>query len=173
MAKKINLNPIIREKYLNGLIDENFVMEAITSTLGGKCEKSSQEEDIIKHVDFWWYSPKKGKIGIDVKGIKKNNRKDNNVDDTIHWIEIQNVNGKKGWIYGKSEYIAFRTLSQIIFVKTNNLIEISENVLKTNNIVDCNPKECYIPYQRYQRKDIIYKIPTNELIKISDFIIDC
>ena len=159
--------------YNKGLIDETLVMEAVTHTLGGTCEKASRDEDIHQHIDFWWDSPKKGRIGIDVKGIKKKNRKDKDVDDSIHWIEIQNVRGNKGWIYGDAMYIAFRTLTQIIFVKTSILRDLSEEKVMGKELAYSNPKSCYTPYQRWQRKDIVYKIPTEDLIKISDFIIDC
>ena len=159
--------------YSKGLIDETLVMEAVTHTLGGTCEKASRDEDIHQHIDFWWDSPKKGRIGIDVKGIKKKNRKDKEVDDSIHWVEIQNVRGDKGWIYGDAMYIAFRTLTQIIFVKTSILRDLSEEKVMGKELVYSNPKSCYTPYQRWQRKDIVYKIPTEDLVKISDFIIDC
>lgn len=159
--------------YSQGRADENFVMEATEKTLGGKCYKSSRKEDMFKHIDFWWESPKKGLIGIDVKGVKKNNRGDKEKDDSIHWIEIQNVRGNPGWIYGESEYIAFRTFKNIIFVKTTKLQEHSKEHVDLTNIRHSNPKGCYIPYQRYQRLDIVYKIPTEDLIKICDFIIDC
>jgi hypothetical protein len=167
------LNETIKHMYNDGLIDETFVMEAVSHTLGGQCKKSTKEEDMFQHIDFWWESPKKGKIGIDVKGIKKQNRHDKEVDDTIHWIEMQNVRGNKGWLYGDAMYIAFKTLTQIIFVKTSVLREWSENKIAGKSLVYNNPKECYTPYQRWQRKDIVYKIPTKDLIEISDFIIDC
>ena len=158
--------------YTAGLEDENFVMEAVQHTLGGECEKSTRYEDMFQHIDFWWDSPKKGRIGVDVKGVKKKNRKDKEVDDSIHWVEIQNVKGNKGWIYGDAEYIAFRTLTQIIFVKTKVLQKWSEEKVLNKQLVYNNPKSCYIPYQRWQRQDIVYKIPTEDLIKLSDFIID-
>lgn len=172
MVRK-KLNETIEKMYKSGLIDETFVMEAVTHTLGGICEKSTKEEDMFQHIDFWWESPKKGRIGIDVKGIKKKHRKDKEVDDTIHWVEIQNVRGNKGWIYGDAMYIAFRTLTQIIFVKTSVLRQWSEEKVLGKELVHNNPKTFYTPYQRWQRQDIVYKIPTEDLIKISDFIIDC
>jgi hypothetical protein len=70
-------------------------------------------------------------------------------------------------------YIAFRTLSQIIFVKTDVLRALSEEKVVGKELVYNNPKSFYTPYQRWQRQDIVYKIPTEDLIKISDFIIDC
>ena len=150
-----DLSTIVKNMYENGLKDEYFVMDAVSHTLGGDCKKSTQKEDRLNHIDFWWDS-----------------RNDTFADDTIHWVEIQSVNGNKGWIYGDATYIAFRTFSQIIFVKNTVLQKISEDVLK-KELVFRNPKECYIPYQRWGRKDIVYKIPTIDLINMSDFIIDC
>lgn len=172
MAVRRKLNETIKRMYSNGIEDEKYVMEAVVNTLGGTCTKSTKEDDMFKHIDFWWDSPKKGVIGIDVKGIKKKHRKDKYVDDTIHWVEIQNVRGNKGWIYCEATYIAFRTLTQIIFVKTSTLRDWSEKKVCGKELVHNNPKYCYIPYQRYQRNDIVYKIPTNDLINLSDFIID-
>ena len=167
------LSEIVHQMYEDGLKDEYFVMEAVSHTLGGVCTKSTTQEDRIKHVDFWWESPKKGLVGIDVKGIKRNNRKDDKLDDSIHWVEVQSVNGNKGWIYGEASYIAFRTFKNVIFVKNTTLQKLSEDIVKTKELVFRNPKECYVPYQRWGRKDIVFKIPTEDLIKMSDFIIDC
>ena len=70
-------------------------------------------------------------------------------------------------------YIAFRTFTKVIFVKNTTLQKLSEDIVKTKELVFRNPKECYVPYQRWGRKDIVFKIPTEDLIKMSDFIIDC
>ena len=89
------LNETVKEFYKKGLIDESFVMDAVKHTLGGEVEKSSRFEDVRDHIDFWWDSPKKGRIGIDVKGIKKNSRNDKKPDDTIQWLELQGRLGRE------------------------------------------------------------------------------
>ena len=167
------LNKVIKEMYTAGIQDEDFVMEAVEKTLGGKCEKSSKEEDMFDHIDFWWDSPRKGRIGIDVKGIKKSNRKDKYVDDSIHWIEMLNVRGNPGWIYGKSEYIAFRTFEKILFVKLKDLQKFAEEMTNGKELVHTNPKEFYIPYQRFERQDKVFKCPTSDLERIAEFSIEC
>lgn len=168
------LSETVQKMYADGLEDENFVMEAVKHTLGGECYKSSKRDDTINHIDFWWESPKKGLIGIDVKGRKRNKRSDKNYDDSISWIEILNVKGNPGWIYGKADYIAFRTESQIIFVKTSILREYTESKIKGKQLVFDSPQDFYIPYQRrkYGRQDMMIKVPMNDLINISDFTID-
>lgn len=169
---KRELNEVIKKMFYDGLVDEYFVMKSIEDTFGGKCTKADSYEDRNLHIDFWWDSPKKGKIGIDVKGVKKNKRNDDKKTDEIHWIEIQNVNGKKGWLYGGADYIAFMTFNKILFCKINKLQNFIEEKIKDKQLVFSNPQECYIPYQRYKRKDIIVKVLTEDLLNITDFYIE-
>lgn len=158
--------------YSKGKMDEEFVMECTKNTFGGTCERATRDEDMFDHVDFWWDSPKKGRIGIDVKGIKKKKRSDKEGDDSINWIEIKNVNGNPGWIYGKATYIAFRTNNGILFVKNSKLIEYIEEKVDFKVLVYRNPKAFYIPYQRFGRKDVVVMIPTSDLAELADFSID-
>lgn len=168
------LNKTVAEFYRRGLIDETFIMEAVSKTLGGSCEKSSSKEDIEDHIDFWWDSPKKGRIPMDAKGIKKNSRSDKSFDDSIHWLELQNVNGKPGWLYGKAEYIAFRTNKRIIFVKREKLLSFALEAASGKDVVYDNPKEFYVPYKRkkWGRDDLSIKVPTSDLLERADFCID-
>jgi hypothetical protein len=169
------LNETVKEFYKKGLIDESFVMDAVKHTLGGEVEKSSGNEDVRDHIDFWWDSPKKGRIGIDVKGIKKNSRSDKKPDDTIQWLELQGVTGYPGWLYGKAEYIAFRTFTKIIFVKRDRLLSFALEKVKDKDVVYDTPKECYVPYKRkkWGRDDLSLKALTSDLEEIADFCIDC
>lgn len=166
------LSSIVYDYYLNGKLDEDFVMDAVKHTLGGDVTRASEEEYMYDHIDFWWDSPKKGRIGIDVKGIKKNSRNDNNTDDSIHWLELTNVNGNPGWLYGKADYIAFRTNSSIIFCKRQKLLDFILSKTENKEIIHNNPRECYIPYQRYNREDVIIKALTKDIEEMSDFSIE-
>lgn len=169
------LNETIKEFYLSGRLDEDFVRDAITHTLGGETTRASKNEDVYDHVDFWWDSPKGGRLGIDVKGMNKNKRSDASFDDTIHWLELQNVNGNLGWLYGKADYIAFRTLSKIIFVKREKLLSFALECVKNKEVVYDTPKECYVPYKRkkWGRDDLSLKVKNDDIEKLADFCIDC
>jgi hypothetical protein len=173
MTRK-TLSETVTKMYEEGLKDENFVMEAVQHTLGGTCEKSSKNEDMYDHIDFWWDSPKGGRIGVDVKGMRKNKRDDKDYDDSINWLEFMNVNGNLGWLYGKAQYIAFRTKKNIIFVKLDKLRPYAEEKVKGKELVFDTPRDFYVPYQRrkYGRKDMSIKVPTDDLLAISDFVID-
>lgn len=164
----------IEKMYWQGLESEFFVMEKLKEQFGGECAKATKKEDIFAHIDFWWFKSENEKIGIDVKGLRKNKRTDKNNDDTITWIEFLNVHGKLGWLYGKSDFIAFCTLKDIIFVNTKKLREYAEAKIENKELVFDTPKEFYIPYQRkkYGRKDKTMKVPISDLYDIADFTVN-
>lgn len=167
------LNETVRDFYLKGKLDEDFVRDAVKYTLGGETEKATKEEDMFRHIDFWWYSPKKGKLGIDVKGLNKSNRNDKEYDDSIHWLELRNVHGNKGWLRGDADYIAFRTTDKIIFVDREKLLNFALESIKGKEIVYDTPSECYVPYKRLKwgRDDLSLKASNSDLIELADFAI--
>ena len=169
------LNETVRQFYLNGRLDENFVMDAVKHTLGGDVMRSTKDEDIKQHIDFWWDSPRKGWIGSDVKGVNKSKRSDKTFDDSIHWLELQNVQGKDGWLKGKAEYIAFKTSTKIIFVKRDRLLSFALESIKGKEVVYDTPNECYVPYKRkkWGRDDLALKALNSDLEKLADFCIEC
>ena len=168
------LDETVKQFYLSGRLDEDFVMDAVKHTLGGEVERSTKYEDINKHVDFWWNSPRKGRIGVDVKGLNKNKRDDNEYDDSIHWLELQNVKGKDGWLKGEAEYIAFRTNTNIIFVNREKLLNFALESIKNKEVVYDTPMECYVPYKRLKwgRDDLSLKALNSDLLKLADFTIE-
>lgn len=161
------------EFFERGAADEEFVAKAIEWAIGGKTEKSTKEENMYWHVDLWWWSPKKGRIGIDVKGPNKNNRLDSKYDSSIHWLELRNVVGAPGWLYGKAAYIAFRMQKQIVFVKREKLLDFALKMSYGKDIVYDPPKAFYVPYKRkkYGRDDLTIKAKTKDIEAIADFYI--
>lgn len=160
------LSQICNQMYLEGLKDEELVMKLTEKSFNVKTYPSTKDEDVYKHIDFWCENNNK-KYGIDVKGLKKNNRNDDYYDDTINWIEILNTQGKKGWIYGECVYIAFVTKKSVLYVPRKKIVKLVEEKIKGKTTVYINPKEFYQPYQRKGRKDLIVKVPTEDLRNIA------
>lgn len=168
------VNQCISQDRIKGKLNEYKVGENLIKACGGTYEFANFQEDTQQNVDIWWYSPKKGKLGIDVKGIKKHHRSDDDseIDDTIHWLEIVNTQGKKGWIYGKMDYIAFMMKTKILFIKPENLYGmILYGVVGKDISLENNNLPFYQPYRRKNRNDIIIKVPSADLEKISAFTI--
>ncbi len=135
------------------------IMEAM-----GRITMANPDQDMSEHWDFELSMP------IDVKAMKKTSRSDSDTDDSIHWVEIINVNGELGWLYGKAMYIAFETELFWIFVYRESLVEFIKDMCKdkipTNSVLDF-----YKIYTRDGRKDRITKVKTIDLMSISDFLI--
>lgn len=150
--------------YLKGLIKENEFSELLILSEGGKTKHASRKDDINGHVDIIW-TINNHNYFFDVKSLKKTNRSDLVTDDKIHWIELQNVTGKIGWLYGKAHYIAFETLYDWLVVRRQDIIKLIQNKVVNKNI--SSSKELYTYYQRRGRQDIIVKVLTDDLRKIA------
>lgn len=74
------------------------------------------------HIDLFYTKDDKT-YSFDIKSMKKSNRKDATPDDQIHWIELQNVRGNPGWIYGKADFIAFELMNSWLIISRKKLID--------------------------------------------------
>ena len=120
----MGLRDTVQRMYLQGLEDESLVMEVTKRKFGGNVRKSTINEDMKEHIDFWWISDNGNEYGFDVKGVKKNKRTDKVGDDKINWIELINVQGNPGWVYGNAKYIAFLTNESVLYVPRKNWLLI-------------------------------------------------
>jgi len=141
-------------------------VEDVFAELIGADIKATKKQDIFEHWDVG-----KGKYKFDVKGLKKISRQDKYVNENFHWVEINNVLGKKGWCFsGKSDFFAFETFDYFICVKKERLQElIKEKVVK--NYVDTPYEALYGLYQRKGRKDVLTLVKTIDLMAISSRIL--
>lgn len=118
-----------------------------------KVTKSSREQDIKEHWDF--------NVKFDVKMLKKINR--NGVpDENIHWIEIKNVRGDRGWLFGEADYFAFETEDYWAVIEKEDLQKIIKKKCTDKKIYD--KKYLYKFYSRKGRNDIITMIKTLDLM---------
>lgn len=148
----------------SGLIKEHEFAELLMKVSKGTVQHASREDDMYKHIDIIWTLNDRS-CTFDVKGLKKHNRSDNNVDESIHWIELQNVKGDLGWLYGEADYIAFETLKDWLIVRRVHIIKLIESKVTDKSI--SKSKNFYTYYQRSGRKDIVVKVPTNDLREIA------
>jgi len=127
----------------------------------------TDEEDINEH---WDVMDSMG-YRYDVKAMKKYRREDPEPTDRLHWVELRNVNGKLGWLYGKAYYIAFETRNWWIVVRREDLVKFIEGVLDGWEITTLKPMP-YEIYQREGRQDLLTIIPTVDLLAIAERV-DC
>ncbi len=86
-------------------------------------------------------------------------------DENFHWVELKNVDGKLSWLYGKADYFAFETLAYWIILDKLKLQKFIENACKGKEVG--KSKDPYELYQRDNRKDVIVKVKTLDLVYLS------
>ena len=123
------------------------VFHSLMIDRGNTCIKSSKEDDIQKHIDFYVNG-----IGVDVKG--------NRHLETI-WLEIKNVRGDRGWLEGEAEYIVFDVVelsSFCVFYREDLLLFVS-------TITDiASGKNDYMKlYTRNGRSDVLVKVRYSDI----------
>lgn len=167
----------VQEKIQKGMVsgrrEEELIIKLIETQCGGKCYKTPRNVDFFGHIDIWWDSPKKGRLGIEVKGMKRNSQKGKR-DASIQWIELVGTSGHPGWIYGEADYIAFMQEAKVIFVKRTDIVEWAERVTNGKEVVYRTPRDFYIPYCRnevsdVERKDKVFKAPIEDLERMKHF----
>lgn len=129
----------------------------------GTTTQASKQEDMYDHWDVNLNTK------FDVKAIKKTNRYDENPNENIHWVELVNVNGQKGWLFGRANYFSFETDDYWVIVGKKELQKFIADKCKTKEKSD-NP-ELYKLYNRNGRKDIITLVKTIDLVYIADLMI--
>ena len=128
-----------------------------------KVSFSSTNQDIYEHWDV------KIDIKIDVKAMKRVNREDSDLNEDIHYIEIKNVHGQKGWLYGEADYFAFEMKDYYVIVSK---IKIQEMIAdKCKDKIKCAKPTLYQLYSREGRNDMMTLVKTVDLIFISDKMI--
>lgn len=128
---------------------------------GLEVEKSSKNDDIHLHVDYWLAYDGNGRWGVDVKG--------NNLPDEI-WIEFMNVQGNPGWLYGGAEIIAFDMpeVGGFVIVNRLDLADYCERTVEDTIVSD--KRDAYMKkYRRNDRQDLITKLKLLDLNKIKSF----
>ena len=145
--------------------------DEVIESMGGKSEDGTLSEDINKHID------KHVKLGcreftVDVKAAKSIQRGgDINIENV--WVEFKNVNGKRGWLYGDQDFIAFETTpKKFIMVARKHLAELCEKLVDLETIVD-NAGDClYKGYQRRGRNDLISRIKMEDIEKLEHVVLE-
>lgn len=160
------LQATIQEFLKKGKIKEADLLKLLEGQ-GHKMDEATPSEDMREHWDIKVTS----ELKIDVKGLKKSKRSDQEPNENIHWIEIQNVQGKVGWTYASEvDYFAFETIDYWILVKKKSLQELVADKCKAKIKTDSPGDALYKLYTRQGRKDILTKVKTLDICYCADLI---
>jgi len=119
---------------------------------GVKVEKSTDEEDMKKHIDYY-ISSDEYESSVDVKCMKSISRKNPKPQDKYIWVEFMNVGGEPGWLYGEAQFIAFETKDGFAMVDREKLIRYCDSVVDKTQSVSEPEDAVNKVYRRSGNKD--------------------
>jgi|TARA_R110002020_G_scaffold112483_2_gene258773 hypothetical protein len=130
---------------------------------------SSTKEDIHDHWDVEGRLPPEcgleGRFKFDVKGIKRFNAYDSTTQDKLAWIESKNPIGRKGWLVGEADYIAFERPLTWLVVNRVELLHLVNDKVKSLGYK--KGKKPYHIYGRVGRLDKLTLAPFKDLEDLS------
>lgn len=134
---------------------------AACNARGYACHKSSKAENTKRHIDFY-VTRSKDTVTVDVKG--------NNTPEMI-WIELKNIYGHDGWLYGDADYIAFdmNTLGYFAMMRRYELVELCDRSVVHELVGKIHAYHKL--YTRAGRKDVITRFILKDLTNLKSFTI--
>ena len=157
------------EKNKRGKLAEQLFVKLATKR-NFTVEKAGLREDKTKHWDYQISKAQPNgfyKRKIDVKAPKN---VDGKLNDDFIWIELQNVGGGKGWLYGEADGIAFQMNDFFALVSLEDLQELVHNLvdLKQEAKPSYSKKDPYVIYHRkkWHNDDLIVLIKKEDLLTL-------
>lgn len=137
---------------------------------GFTAKHANRYQDSRCHVDFTIW---RGKwvATVDVKALKKINRRDKTYDTSTVWVEWKNVCGYNGWLYGDADYIAFERPKAFWMVKRQMLFDLAMQTVDFSFRVTKPSDAINALYSRKGRKDELSRIKTRDLYSSIAWII--
>ena len=137
-----------------------FILMAVR--LGWKISASSNDENINDHWDYLLEKDDQN-FKVEVKAEKRIERKDNGAQSDFIWVELRNVRGKVGWLFGKADLIAFEREKTFFFVKRLDLLTVVNQKVNLVTKVRFAKDALYKIYTREGRKDKLTLLPASEI----------
>jgi len=135
---------------------------AAVADAGYEIRKASFNENVYKHIDFYVDSSN-GTFAVDVKAQKRASRGSKAYDNKYTWIEFKNVQGRKGWLYGEADKIAFEGPNGFSIVSREELVTLCESLVDREAFVSSAGRAINKVYTRNGRKDVISRIETSQI----------
>ncbi|MBE0670879.1 MAG: hypothetical protein IH588_09850 [Anaerolineales bacterium] len=140
--------------------EELFILMAVR--LGWKISASTKEQNIDEHWDYL-IEKNNEQFNVEVKAEKRIERKDNHSQTNFTWVELRNVRGKVGWLFGKADLIAFEKDKTFFFVKRLDLLALVNQKVNLVAKVKSAKDALYKIYTREGRKDKLTLLPTSDI----------
>jgi len=153
------MKTIHRVKYTTpNCIENGMKAERLFASLaikrGWQVTPTKALRDIKDHIDFIIRADRIT-FTVDVKALKKIGRHDPKEQSKYIWLELKNVRGKSGWLFGKADIIAFEMPYGFLLFKRKSLIDFKRRFVNHWKLTRDPRKAEYILYQRKGRRDVL------------------
>ena len=137
-----------------------FILIAVKH--GWKISASTREQNIDEHWDYLIEKDDQ-QFKVEVKAEKRIQRKDDDSQAHFTWVELRNVRGKVGWLFGKADLIAFEKEKTFFFIKRLDLLALVNQKVNLVAKVKSAKDALYKIYTREGRKDKLTLLPTSDI----------
>ena len=135
--------------------------------------KSTKQQDLYEHWDVEGVL-EGTRMKVDIKDVKKFNRKDMEPQDEMACVEYVGVKGYPGWVQGKADAIAFkRNKYKWLVVNRQELWDMVKAKLEERDYsastLDWREKEPYATYDRsfFGKQDKFCWVPFEDIEKLT------
>ena len=147
-------------------VENLFVDEAIRR--GYRTKVASAQQNMYDHIDL--ILTKEGEtFTVDIKARRTGTDKSKGFDDLWTVVEFKNTMGDSGWLYSKSDYIAFERKEDFVFADTKQLRDMCESIVDVTKRVASFKNANYKVWGRsYQgKKDLISRIEMFKVVELN------
>ena len=131
--------------------------------------RTSPLEDAALHIDMTCNYGRE-RVGIDVKGPRRINRRDNEYSSDYTWLELRNRHGLRGSLFGKAKYLVIASPEGWLWVDRQELA--IEAVLRY--IENVNKGEPSTPwFTKHRGHSVIILCPFAFLYKVAASVWPC
>lgn len=123
---------------------------------GMKIRSATSYENRVKHYDFEVESYK-----IEVKAMKAP-RRGMAPDPNMIYVELRNVNGGDGWLYGDADYLAFEQPDGFLMVRRTELVRLVQR-MRSRCRVSRVSGVYHTLYSRANRDDLVMVMHLNDI----------
>jgi hypothetical protein len=134
--------------------------------------KSTSYEDRIKHFDYHVRLLNGDNKRVEVKSMKSRRRGDK-PDPTVIFVELNNIVGCHGWVYGASDIVAFEQPDGFLMVDTVELRTFTEYMRGICARVEYSGVH-HTLYGRWDRKDLVLVLCRADVMQFKNtFFLSC
>lgn len=123
---------------------------------GLRVKISTPYDNRVKHIDFYV-----NRTNVEVKAIKSR-RRGWRPDPTVVFVELRNVSGGPGWLYGHADFVAFEQPQGFLIVNVEELkilVKRMRSKCSWSNISGVP----YTLYGRRQRRDLVMVLAREDM----------